>query len=68
LETLPAAVLVTVRDGVTGRTLPISRIAVIHVSAPADGICDQAEKGCDAGPAAPADGTMRKASNGEAGK
>jgi general secretion pathway protein J len=67
-EALPAAVLVTVRDGVTGRTLPISRIAVIHISAPADGMCDQAEKSCDARPAAPADGTMRKASNGEAGK
>jgi general secretion pathway protein J len=68
LETLPAAVLVTVRDGVAGRTLPISRIAVIHISAPADGMCDQAEKSCDAGPAAPADGTMRNASNREAGK
>jgi len=67
-ETLPAAVLLTVRDAVSGRTLPISRIAVIHISAPADGVCDQAGKSCDAKPAAPAAGMMRKASNEEAGK
>jgi general secretion pathway protein J len=67
-ETLPAAVLLTVRDGVTGRSLQISRIAVIHISAPADGVCNPAEKSCDPKPAAPADGTMRTTSNGEAGK
>jgi len=67
-ETLPAAVLVTVRDAVTGRMLPISRIAAIHISAPADGVCNQAETSCDAKPAAAADGAMRTTSGGEAGK
>jgi general secretion pathway protein J len=67
-ETLPAAVLLTVRDAVTGRVLPISRIAAIHISAPADGVCNQAETSCDAKPATAADGVMRNTSGGEAGK
>jgi general secretion pathway protein J len=62
-EALPAAVLLTVQDAVTGRTLPISRIAVIHVSAPADSVCGQAETNCAAAPAAPADAAIRHASN-----
>jgi general secretion pathway protein J len=45
-KTLPAAVLLTVRDATTGRTLPISRVAVIHISASADSVCAQAEGGC----------------------
>jgi general secretion pathway protein J len=66
-ETLPAAVLLTVRDDVTGHALPISRIAVIHVTAPADGACNQAEKNCSAAPA-PADVTSLHGSAGEDGK
>jgi len=46
-EQLPAAVLLTVRDGAGGNALSISRIAVIHVSAPADKICGSANSHCD---------------------
>jgi len=62
-ESLPSAVLLTVHDTVSGRTLPISRIAVIHVSAPADSVCSPADNNCAAPPSAPADGTIRHASN-----
>jgi general secretion pathway protein J len=57
----------TVHDAVTGRTLPISRIAVVHVSAPADSVCNPADNNC-ATPSAPADGTTRHASNGPLGQ
>jgi general secretion pathway protein J len=67
-ESLPSAVLLTVQDAVTGRTLPISRIAVIHVSAPADSICSPAANDCAATPSAPADGTIRHASNEASGQ
>jgi len=67
-ETLPSAVLLTVQDAVTGRTLPISRIAVIHVSAPADSVCSPADNNCAATPSAPADGTIRHASNEASGQ
>jgi general secretion pathway protein J len=53
-KALPLAVLLTVRDANTGRTLPISRIAVVHVSASAESVCAQAEGGC--GEIKPADG------------
>ena len=64
-QTLPAAVLLTVRDAATGRTLPISRIAVIHISAAAESVCAQAEGGCDAKPGAP-DDAARDTSSGKA--
>jgi general secretion pathway protein J len=67
-ETLPAAVLLSVQDAVTGRTLPISRIAVIHVSAPAEGVCTEADMNCDAKQAAPAKATTRHASDGALGQ
>ncbi|MGC2776749.1 MAG: type II secretion system protein [Bradyrhizobium sp.] len=46
-ERLPAAVLVTVRDARGGSVLSMSRIAVIHVSAPADSVCRAADNKCD---------------------
>jgi general secretion pathway protein J len=67
-ETLPAAVLLTVQDAVTGRTLPISRIAIVHVSAAADSVCSQSDSNCATTPAAPADATIRHASNGPLGQ
>jgi general secretion pathway protein J len=60
---LPAAVLLTVRDAVTQRTLPISRIAVIHVSASAETVCAQAEGGCADKAASPND-TAKNPSSG----
>ena len=65
-QALPAAVLLTVRDAASGRILPISRIAVIHISAPAESVCAKAEGDCGARPAAPPDGAARKSSNDEA--
>jgi len=67
-ESLPSAVLLTVHDTVSGRTLPISRIAVIHVSAPADSVCGPADNNCAATSSAPADGTIRHASNEASGQ
>lgn len=67
-QALPAAVLLTVRDAATGHTLPMSRVAVIHVSASVDSLCAQAESGCDTKPAAAADGAAGKAPSGEAGR
>ena len=64
-EALPAAVLLTVQDAVSGRTLPISRIAVIHVSAPSDSVCGPSDKTCDA---APADSAIRHADSGPLGQ
>jgi general secretion pathway protein J len=64
---LPAAVLLTVRDAVTQRTLPISRIAAIHVSASAETVCAQAEGGC-ADKAASPDDAAKNAPNGVAGR
>ena len=69
-KALPAAVLLTVRDSVTGRTLPISRIAVIHISASVETVCAQAEGGCgDKDKQAPnSDPASRNAQNGQAAK
>jgi general secretion pathway protein J len=68
-QALPAAVLLTVRDAATGRTLPISRVAVIHISASVESVCVQAkEGGCEAKPAAPLDDAVQKASSSEAGR
>jgi hypothetical protein len=58
----------TVRDAATGRTLPISRVAVIHVSASVDSLCAQADSGCDAKPTAATVGATAKAPSGEAGR
>jgi general secretion pathway protein J len=41
-EALPGAVLMTVRDAATERTLGISRIAVVHVNASAESTCGDA--------------------------
>jgi general secretion pathway protein J len=65
-QVLPAAVLLTVRDATTGRVLPISRIAVIHISASAEGVCAKAQGDCDAKAAAPANGAARKTSSNDA--
>ena len=67
-ESLPAAVLLTVHDTVSGRTLPISRIAVIHVSAPADSVCSTADNNCAATSPGPANGTIRRASSEASGQ
>jgi general secretion pathway protein J len=71
-KSLPAAVLLTVRDAVTGRTLPISRIAVIHISASAESVCAQAEGGCGdkkaANPDAAAGNGQGNAQGGQAAK
>jgi general secretion pathway protein J len=67
-KSLPAAVLLTVRDAVTGRTLPISRIAVIHISASAESVCAQAEGGCGDKKAANPDAAAGNAPSGQAGK
>jgi general secretion pathway protein J len=67
-KSLPAAVLLTVRDAVTGRTLPISRIAVIHISASAESVCAQAEGGCGDKKAANPDAAAGNAPGGQAGK
>jgi general secretion pathway protein J len=67
-KSLPAAVLLTVRDAVTGRTLPISRIAVIHISASAESVCAQAEGGCGDKKAASPDAAAGNAPGGQAGK
>ncbi|MBV8917255.1 MAG: type II secretion system protein [Bradyrhizobium sp.] len=67
-ETLPSAVLLTLQDSVTGRTLPISRIAVIHVSAPADSVCSPADNNCAAAPSPPVDGAIRRASSEASGQ
>ena len=66
-KTLPAAVLLTVRDAGTGRTLPISRIAVIHISASAESVCAQAEGGCGDKQAANPDAAAGNAQGGQAG-
>jgi general secretion pathway protein J len=63
---LPAAVLLTVREAATGRILPISRIAVIHISAPPESVCEKAEGGCGAKPGTPPDDAPRKPSGNEA--
>lgn len=46
-ETLPVAVRVTVRNAADPTAPSISRIAVIHVSAPADSVCRPADSGCE---------------------
>jgi general secretion pathway protein J len=67
-EALPSAVLLTVRDAATERTLGLSRVAVIHVDASAESTCAQAEGGCGAKAPAPQDGAARTAPTGETGK
>ncbi|MGJ5180160.1 PulJ/GspJ family protein [Bradyrhizobium oligotrophicum] len=59
-ETLPAAVRVTVRNASDASALPISRIAVIHVSAPADSVCSAADRTCDSA-AVPPSATVGRA-------
>jgi hypothetical protein len=56
-----------VRDAGTGRTLPISRIAVIHISASAESVCAQAEGGCGDKQAANPDAAAGNAQGGQAG-
>jgi general secretion pathway protein J len=51
-EALPAAVLMTVRDAATERTLGISRIAPIHVEISAESVCAQGGNGCGGQPPA----------------
>ncbi len=63
---LPAAVLLTVRDASTGRVLPISRIAVTHISASVDSLCAKAAGGCDGKPADAESDTARKTSSNDA--
>ncbi|MGY3450430.1 PulJ/GspJ family protein [Bradyrhizobium sp. USDA 4353] len=46
-EKLPAAVRVTVRNTADPSAPPISRIALIHISAPADSVCSPADRTCD---------------------
>ena len=68
-EELPAAVLLTVHDTLSGRALPISRIAVVHISAPPDGLCPQPEGGgCGGKPVAPVLGVNWSSSSGEGGR
>ncbi|MGJ4997069.1 PulJ/GspJ family protein [Bradyrhizobium sp. HKCCYLR20261] len=59
-ETLPAAVRVTVRNASDASAPSISRIAVIHVSAPADSVCSAADRTCDT-PLLPASATVGRA-------
>jgi general secretion pathway protein J len=63
-DELPSAVLMTVRDAATERTLGVSRIAAIHIDAPAESTCAQVEGGCGAKPAAPPDAPAQNASTG----
>jgi general secretion pathway protein J len=65
---LPAAVLLTVRDAMTGRMLPISRIAVIRISVSAEAVCAQAEGGCEVKPPASPDAAAANGGNGVAGR
>jgi general secretion pathway protein J len=66
-QTLPAAVLLTVRDAATERPLPFSRVAVIHIDASAESVCAQAQGGgCDGKP--PADAAAPNPRSGDAGK
>lgn len=68
-QMLPAAVQLTVRDDVTGRTLPLSRVAVIHISASAESVCGQAEGGCgDKSAAASPDAAARNPPAGQPGQ
>ncbi|GLH78836.1 hypothetical protein SSBR45G_37450 [Bradyrhizobium sp. SSBR45G] len=60
-EKLPAAVRVTVRNAGDASTPSVSRIAVIHVSAPADSVCRPADSSCDR-QALSADTTVGRAS------
>jgi general secretion pathway protein J len=65
-QTLPAAVMLTVRDAATERPLPFSRVAVIHIDASAESVCAQAEGGgCDAKPSP--DAAAKNPRSGETG-
>ncbi|BAM87608.1 putative general secretion pathway protein J [Bradyrhizobium oligotrophicum S58] len=46
-EKLPTAVQVTIRDATGGNAMSISRIATIHISAPAESVCSSANSTCD---------------------
>lgn len=46
-ERLPTAVRVTIRDATSGSAMSVSRIAIIHVSAPAESVCSSANNPCD---------------------
>lgn len=46
-ERLPSAVRITVRNVADASAPAISRIAVIHVSAPADSVCNPADRSCE---------------------
>ncbi|WP_257167095.1 type II secretion system protein J [Bradyrhizobium sp. SRS-191] len=46
-EKLPAAVRVTVRNTADASAPSISRIAMIHISAPAESVCSPADRPCD---------------------
>jgi len=46
-ERLPTAVRVTIRDATSGSAMSVSRIVMIHVSAPAESICSSANNPCD---------------------
>jgi general secretion pathway protein J len=50
---LPAAVLMTVRDAATQQATAVSRIAAIHITAPADSLCANLEGGCNSKDALP---------------
>lgn len=67
-ESLPSAVLMTVRDAATERALGLSRIAVIHIDSSAESVCAQADGGC--GPKNPAatDGAAPAAAAGASGR
>jgi general secretion pathway protein J len=69
-EALPAAVLMTVRDAATERTLGISRIAPIHVEMSAESICTQGSNGCGGQPPPGQQGAAppQNASTGEAAR
>jgi general secretion pathway protein J len=47
-DKLPAAIMLTVRDGATERVLSVSTVASIHAEAPEAGKCTSAGNGCDA--------------------
>jgi general secretion pathway protein J len=65
-QTLPAAVMLTVRDAATDRPLPYSRVAVIHIDASAESVCAQAEGGCDGKTSA--DAAAKNPRGGDTGK
>jgi general secretion pathway protein J len=67
-EALPSAVLMTVRDVATERTLGLSRIAAIHIEASAESTCAPGGNGCGAKAQEQQDAVPQNASTGEARK